>query len=145
MARLPKSGAIVAYNASFERRCIKQLAELYPDLAPSLLAADARVVDLLPVARACWYHPEQRGSWSIKAVLPSLVSNLSYATLDVGDGSAAQSAYLEAIATHTSAERRAEIASALRTYCALDTEGLVHVLHRLVDGPINSSLPAGTV
>jgi hypothetical protein len=130
---LPTSGAIITYNASFERRCIRQLADLYPDLAASLLGAEARIVDLLPIARACWYHPEQRGSWSIKEVLPSLVPELSYASMDVGDGSAAQSAYLEATDPGTSAERRAELASALSAYCGLDTEGLVHVLHRLIE------------
>jgi hypothetical protein len=135
VSMLPERGAIVTYNASFERRCIKQLAEAFPDLASALLAAEARVVDLLPVVRACWYHPEQRGSWSIKQVLPSLVPELSYASLDVGDGSAAQSAYLEATDADTPTERRAEIEAALRAYCALDTQGLVHVLHRLVDAP----------
>ena len=38
------------------------------------------------------------GSWSIKAVLPTVAPDLSYAKLgDVRDGLAAQTAYLEAI------------------------------------------------
>jgi hypothetical protein len=142
VSMLPMSGAIVTYNASFERRCLRQLAELYPNLASALLSAEARIVDLLPIARACWYHPEQRGSWSIKDVLPSLVPELSYSSLDVGDGSAAQSAYLEATSPGTCAERQAQLGAALSAYCALDTEGLIHVLHRLVEGPVSTT--AGT-
>ncbi|WP_300974482.1 DUF2779 domain-containing protein [Sphingomonas sp. LHG3406-1] len=133
IAMLPPQGAIVAYNASFERRCIRQLAETFPDLSQALCGLEARVVDLLPVARACWYHPEQRGSWSIKHVLPTLVPELSYKLLEIGDGGAAQSAYIEAVAPETSAQRRQELASALTAYCSLDTEGLRQVFHRLVD------------
>jgi hypothetical protein len=132
---MPEGGSVIAYNAGFERRCIRELAELFSDLAPALLSIGSRTVDLLPVVRACWYHPEQRGSWSIKEVLPSLVPEMSYASLEVGDGSAAQSAYLEATSPLTPAERRDALDAALRAYCRLDTVALVQVLHRLTAGP----------
>jgi hypothetical protein len=142
VSTVPTEGAVITYNASFERRCLRELAELYFDLSAALSAIEARVVDLLPVARACWYHPSQRGSWSIKQVLPSLVPELDYGVLEVGDGGAAQAAYLEAIEPSTTADRRTELAASLRTYCGLDTEGLMRVLDRLLD-PNASSLAAG--
>jgi hypothetical protein len=47
------------------------------------------------------------GSWSIKAVLPTVAPDLSYDKLGaVRDGLAAQTAYLEAIDAKTSAARR---------------------------------------
>lgn len=46
------------------------MAALFPDLAGALLDVYDRVVNLLPIARANYYHPDMKGSWSIKAVLP---------------------------------------------------------------------------
>jgi hypothetical protein len=129
---IPPQGAVIAYNASFERSCIEHLASVCPALRRELEGIAARIVDLLPVAKACWYHRDQRGSWSIKAVLPTLCNELSYGDLDIGEGAAAQLAYLEAIAPATTPERRQEIERALRVYCCRDTEAMVAVLGRLV-------------
>ncbi|MDP3183088.1 MAG: DUF2779 domain-containing protein, partial [Desulfobaccales bacterium] len=59
------SGPVFVYNAPFERSRMQELAEYYPDLAPALEAAIDRIVDLLPIAREHYYHPDMRGSWSI--------------------------------------------------------------------------------
>ena len=132
LLQLPDNGAVVAYNAGFERRCILELAESQPDLADVLRALAGRIVDLLPVTRACWYHRDQRGSWSIKAVLPTIAPELDYAGLQVSDGGKAQEAYLEAIAPMTRVERRAEIDQALRLYCGRDTEAMIVLARHLV-------------
>lgn len=129
---VPPSGTVVAYNASFERRCVEGLAAACPRYAAELKSIAGRIVDLLPVARACWYHRDQRGSWSIKAVLPTITAELGYAGLEVADGSAAQLAYAEAINPETNAERRHEIDRALKAYCRRDTEAMIAVLRRLV-------------
>jgi hypothetical protein len=55
-------GPVFAYNAGFECRVMRELAGRYPDLASSLEAIIARVVDLLPIARNRYYHPSQHGS-----------------------------------------------------------------------------------
>lgn len=132
VSMVPDAGSVVTYNASFERRCVRRLVELYPDLASALFSIERRIVDLLPIARACWYHRDQRGSWSIKQLLPTIAPHLDYASLEVGDGGAAQTAYLEAIDPETADARRAELARALKRYCALDTEAMIVVYHRLV-------------
>ncbi|WP_223262612.1 DUF2779 domain-containing protein [Sphingobium sp. SCG-1] len=129
---LPAQGAVIAYNAPFERGCLRQLAALFPDLAIGLSDLADRLVDLLPVTRATWYHRDQRGSWSLKAVLPTIASQLSYADLDVSDGMQAQMAYLEAIDPGTSVERRKEIDEALRLYCACDTQAMIVLADHLV-------------
>ena len=41
-------GPVFAYNASFERKCIDDLAARFPRLRTALLAINARIVDLLP-------------------------------------------------------------------------------------------------
>ena len=107
---------------------MRRLAERFPDLSPALLAIVDRVVDLLPIARNRYYHPNQHGSWSIKAVLPAVCPDLSYEALNgVKDGQAAQGAFLEAMAEETTSERRQEIESQLLEYCKLDTFAMVRL------------------
>jgi len=129
------AGSVIAYNASFERRCILDLADVFPDLSEALRDIASRLVDLLPVTRANYYHRDQRGSWSIKTVLPTVAAELDYGTLEVKDGGSAQQAYLEAIALPASDMRRLAIAGALLAYCKRDTEAMVVLLRRLVAVP----------
>lgn len=121
-------GPIFVYNAGFEKARIRELAERMPGLARQLLALNERVVDLLPVARDCYYHPSQQGSWSIKAVLPTLCPDLHYGNLNgVQDGGMAMDAYLEALAPQTGRTRKSEIKQQLLDYCALDTYAMVRL------------------
>ena len=126
--RLGADGPIIVYSA-YEKRVLNELAARYPDLAPQLAALGERLVDLLPLAKQHYYHPEMRGSWSIKAILPTIDAGIDYSSLvEVRDGEAAQSAFLEAIREDTSAERRDVLRDALLAYCRLDTEALVRLI-----------------
>jgi len=119
---------VYVYNAGFEKARICELAERYPHLSEPLLAINARVVDLLPIARERYYHPSQEGSWSIKKVLPAVVPELRYDALDgVQDGGMAMDAFLEGIHSNTSAERKAQIEQQLLAYCKLDTYAMVRL------------------
>jgi len=120
------SGPVFVYNAGFETARIRELGDRFPKLKKLLLAINARVVDLLPIAQRHYYHPSQQGSWSIKKVLPAVVPELSYGDLDgVQDGGKAMEAFLEAIATDTSQSRKAQIKKQLLEYCSLDTYAMV--------------------
>jgi hypothetical protein len=102
--------------------------------ANSLREVAARLVDLLPVTRAAYYHREMRGSWSIKSVLPTIDPALDYAGLgEVQEGSGAQLAFLQLQSATVSTARRAALTSALLKYCERDTWGLV-VLRRFLCG-----------
>ena len=91
-------------------------------------AINTRIVDLLPVARNRYYHPAQQGSWSIKAVLPAAIPELSYDRLDgVKDGNMAMAAYDEAVRPATTAARREDLRKQLLAYCRLDTFALVRL------------------
>ena len=74
---------------------------------------------------------DQRGSWSIKAVLPTVAPELDYSNLEIKDGGNAQEAYLEAIAPETTLERRAQLDVALRAYCGRDTEAMIVLARHL--------------
>jgi hypothetical protein len=85
-------------------------------------------VDLLRVAEQRYYHPDQRGSWSIKKVLPTVASDLRYDALTgVQDGGMAMNAFLEAISSSTTIPRKAEIEQQLLKYCGLDTYAMVRL------------------
>ena len=121
-------GPVFVYNAGFETARIKELAQRFPDLETSLLAINARVVDLLRVAEQRYYHPSQQGSWSIKKVLPAVAPDLRYSDLDgVQDGAMAMNAFLEAIAPRTTTLRKAQIEEQLLSYCGLDTYAMVRL------------------
>ncbi len=133
LATLGQSGPIVVYNQAFEKRIIWELADRFSDLSEALTALPNRIVDLLPITRNHFYDPSMQGSWSIKSVLPAIAPDLNYADLgEVGDGLAAQAAYLEAIAVTTTSSRKEELETALRNYCAQDTHAMIIVLRFLL-------------
>lgn len=124
---LKSRGAVLVWSQGFEGACLRELAEMFPQHAPALLAIIERMVDLLPIYRNHYYHRDMQGSWSIKAVLPTIAPDLDYADLGVGDGSTAQAAYREAVDTETSTERRAELRDQLLAYCERDTLAMVRL------------------
>lgn len=121
-------GPVFVYNAGFETARIRELAKRFPRLKKPLLAINERIVDLLVVARARYYHPSQHGSWSIKQVLPAIAPDLCYDELDgVQDGNMAMHAFLEAIYSETDHERKQELKNQLIKYCELDTFAMVRL------------------
>ena len=132
LAKLPREGAVIAWNAGFERRCLRMLAEAVPSHREVLLSLADRPVDLLPVAKGHYYHRDQRGSFSIKAVLPTLLPDLAYGDLEIADGGDAQLAYVEATDPGCSGERRAELAAGLTAYCERDTLAMVEIYRKLM-------------
>ncbi len=119
---------IFVYNSSFEGGRIFDLSERFTALRDQLLSIRQRLVDMLPIAQARYYHPSQKGSWSIKKVLPAIAPKLRYESLSgVQDGDMAMQAYLEATDPTTSKDRNAGIFEELTAYCALDTLAMVEI------------------
>ena len=76
------------------------------------------------------YHPDLRGSFSIKSVLPALVSGLGYDDLAIADGQVAAAMYRTALASADVAERQRTV-GALRAYCERDTLAMVELCRAL--------------
>jgi hypothetical protein len=68
---LGRSGPILVYSR-FERSVLRQLAPGFPGDAAAIEAAMERLVDLLPIAKAHYYHTAMQGSWSIHSILPTI-------------------------------------------------------------------------
>ena len=133
MAACAGARRIVAYYASFERECIRQLAEAVPRLAPELERIERRLVDLLPLVRNHVYHPDFGGSFSIKRTLPALVPGLSYADLEIRDGETATLELMRLLFAddELQADERVDLRQALLRYCERDTWAMVRMLEQL--------------
>ena len=124
---LGEAGPVLMYT-SYERTVIVGLIELFPDLQAPLSGIIDRLFDMQPVVKANYYHPDMLGSWSIKAVVPTIDADMDYGRLaGISEGTAASSGFLEAIDPMTSPARRAELEAQLRRYCRFDTEAMVAI------------------
>ena len=137
-------GPIFVYHATYERARLRGFAERHPEHADLLHNYIERLVDLLPLVKAHYYHPDMRGSFSIKKVLPGIAPDLNYDELDeIQEGTGAQIAYLEAaLNPETTANRKTELDKKLRIYCRQDTWAMVEIAYFLAQAgrPIR---PAG--
>jgi hypothetical protein len=86
---------------------------------------------LLQVIRSHYYHPNFRGSFSIKSVLPALVPDLGYGDLEIQQGELASLAFLEMVDPDTVAARSEQLRAGLLAYCGRDTEAMVRIVESL--------------
>ena len=115
----------------FEKGVLDDLAEAFPDEAEWLAGLADRLVDLIDPFRHFWFHhPDQKGSCSLKAVLPALTGK-DYAALEIADGHHAARAYVEAVFGQADEAAREQVFADLRRYCALDTLAMVEILSEL--------------
>lgn len=131
---IPLNVCTLAYNMSFEKTVIKNLAELYPDLSEHLLNIRENIKDLMvPFYNRNYYTKDMQGSYSIKYVLPALFPNdpsLNYHNLDqVHNGSEAMSAYANMV--NLSEKEQKELRYNLLKYCELDTYAMVKIWEKL--------------
>ncbi|MBD3310330.1 DUF2779 domain-containing protein [Candidatus Woesearchaeota archaeon] len=129
-AVIKPKGSIVVYNQSFEKGRLKELAELFPKEKILINSWLDRIVDLIiPFRNFYYYHPDQKGSASVKDVLPVLTKK-TYKELNIQGGEEAYLKYLYAI--HDADEEEKErIFKDLEKYCGLDTEAMVLILEKL--------------
>jgi hypothetical protein len=131
--QLGETGPVFMYT-SYEKTVINGLIETFPDLEERLNKIINRLIDLYPIVKVHYYHPDMLGSWSIKALLPCMVPHMDYSMLEgIKEGTAASDGFLEAIAPDTSAARKTELEEQLLAYCKFDTEAMVEVVRSLRD------------
>lgn len=124
-------GHIVVYNQSFEETRLKELAARFPKYRKRVELVRERLWDLLPAVRDNVYHPEFRGSFSIKYVLPALVPSMTYSGMDVADGNQAGQAFLQMVDPDLPEAERQRLRQALLEYCGQDTRAMHEVLRCL--------------
>lgn len=128
---LRKKGSIVVYNKTFEQTRLTELGEWFPIYKGENEAVKKRIWDLLEVVRDHVYHPDFGGSFSLKAVLPALIPEMTYKGMDVAEGTQASLTY-EAIASGSLPKDEVKrLRKALLEYCKQDTLAMVRLLDRL--------------
>lgn len=124
------TGSVLAHNASFEKGVLSELFQAFPE-EEWLLSVRDRVVDTIVPFRSFWYyHPDQHGSCSLKAVLPALTGS-GYEGLEVSAGDDASLEFLRITQEEVSAEEYARVRKQLLVYCAKDTEAMVDIIRAL--------------
>jgi predicted RecB family nuclease len=128
---LGQSGTISVYSQSFELARLSELASCLPEFAEPIKQIQSRVFDLLPVIRTHVYHPAFAGSYSLKAVLPALVPDMTYEGMTVADGVGAGLAWESLVRGGLDQAECERIRKALLAYCGQDTMALVRLLETL--------------
>ena len=131
LAAIPDNACVVAYNAAFEARVLKDLADRYSRHRARISRITGNFVDLMQPFRNrhiyCW---QVRGSYSLKQVLPALVPKMNYQGMEISDGAMAGQAYLDMGRMEDPKELQ-RIRKALLEYCKKDTLGMVEILKKV--------------
>ena len=133
---LGSKGSIIVYNQGFEQGKLNEIVAFLPKYKLWVNKTIKRMVDLLkPFRDFCYYHPKQKGSCSIKKVLPALTSK-GYKGMEIAEGRTASLKYLYIThgaydGTRATPEEARKIREDLEKYCCLDTEGMVWIVDEL--------------
>jgi hypothetical protein len=127
-------GSIVAYNAFFEIRILRESSSVVRGYLTWFSKIERRMIDLLsPFKSFYYYHPDQRGSASIKSVLPALTGK-GYEGMEIADGGTASSEFLRATYGEGMTEKeRNTVRNNLEEYSKLDTMAMMKIVDKLMD------------
>lgn len=129
---LGDKGNILVYYQPFEKKVLKDGAEFLPEFK-ELIENNflPRIKDLMEVFDKFYYYDQkQKGSVSIKKVLP-LLSSLKYDEMEIKKGDVAGFEFEKVTYGDVSEEERQRVRMALEKYCALDTLAEVEIVKAL--------------
>ncbi|MDC1294985.1 DUF2779 domain-containing protein [Myxococcota bacterium] len=111
---------------------IEELATFSPEHAEALNDLIARIMDTEIRFKKNWYlHPELRGRSSIKVVLPTQVTEISYADLEIAEGQSAALTFGNMYEGRLKCEAREAARQNLLDYCRMETLATVRIVERL--------------
>lgn len=122
LTHLGNEGSLVAYSQAYEKGKILDIAQEFSGTEKiELENLVSRLVDPLPIFRDAVYHPDFKGSYSIKKVGPALLGeDSSYEKLLVQDGTQAVVTFRKMISSQNP-EEKTTLFNALVEYCDKDT------------------------
>lgn len=147
-------GSLVVYNESAERAILRDLAAFNSRNGGWIFKISSRIIDLYdPFKNFYFYNVSQKGSASIKKVLPALTDK-NYSEMAIKNGDIAGINFLSSSMLwknfitlnnldnlngrhsieeemQNQAEKEELLRFSLEQYCKLDTEGLYHILEKL--------------
>ena len=127
---LEDEGDILVYDISCERRILQSIARAKPKFQKAINNILPRLKDLIDPFEKHWVsHPKMHGKTSIKYVLPALIPEMTYATLDIQNGAEASLAYADLLREGKDDPTTRE---QLLKYCELDTLAMVKIHEQLL-------------
>lgn len=142
---LGTEGSIITYNMTYEKTRIKDLIQVCndEDLKLKLTAILDRFVDLMKVIEAYLYHPDFKGSFSLKVVSPTLLGHEQGGYTDslIKSGSEISTYYIEFLTT-TDSVRKEELRQAFLKYCGYDTLNLILLTQWIKDLALSKIIKA---
>ncbi len=127
-------GSVIVYYENFEKAILKELADYSLKDSGWIMEIIDKIVDLYaPFGSFFYYHPGQKGSASLKNVLPAL-TGMHYDMMQINNGQMASVSYLRSTFLRDGKMDAANIEMIrgnLLDYCALDTEGMIFILEKL--------------
>jgi len=136
-ADLKDCKTIVAYHMAFEQARTQWLAQYCANkgqqqLADQLMAIREKFVDLEPLIREHFYDLSFQGSYSIKKVLPVIVTGLTYQGMNISNGADAAGVFLNRVLNRNQelVKKGYIIPSEedLLVYCKQDTWAMVEIV-----------------
>jgi Domain of unknown function(DUF2779) len=128
---LPGTGSVVVYNSPFELSRLRECCRRHPQFKTWVNRIEARIDDLLKPFRSFrYYHANQNGSASMKAVLPALTRR-GYDHLAIQEGSSASLEFLRVTFGDVAEAERQRVRRQLEEYCGQDTEGIIGMVEAL--------------
>ncbi|ASZ09180.1 DUF2779 domain-containing protein [Mesoplasma chauliocola] len=134
-------GIYVAYNKSFEQGVLRKLAMLFPKYAKPLAYIIQNTVDLMDFFKSdkntgrpsfLIYHPNFKGSFSIKKTQPSLDPNFSYNDLVINKGDKASETFRKFVDGRIpQAAWDLKVQEGMLKYCDRDTLAMVVILKKV--------------
>ena len=126
------NGTVIAWYTSYEKQRNIKLAELHPEHAKFLEVINDKMFDLMTIFSNNYYvDPAFKGSSSIKKVLPVIVPELTYKSLNISKGDQASERWERMISESTPADEKKQIGKDLLEYCKLDTWAMVKIYELL--------------
>jgi len=132
---LGDKGSIVVYYESFEKGRITECIEAFPEFLEWGKGILDRFVDLYrPFGDFHYHHHKQKGSSSLKDILPVFSKDVKYSDLLIQNGADASLSYYKShFGEGVSAKEKSKIREALEKYCELDTYAEVLIVEGLME------------
>ncbi len=125
-------GTVIAWYMSFEKGRNAEIGEMVPKFKDFMTDLNNRMYDLMMIFKNNYDDYRFKGSFSLKAVLPTLLPKYSYKDLDIQNGSDAMDMIYNLVFGKT--ENKEQLKKWALNYCERDTLVMVKLYEFLLNG-----------
>ena len=123
------TGSVVVFNQAFEKSVLTKLGKDFPEHNEWIQETLNRIIDLaVPFRNFHYYCSSQKGSYSIKKVLPAITGE-GYDNLEINNGADASVQYYESHIKHKNPDEK--LRKDMLDYCGMDTMAMVRIIQEL--------------